>query len=275
MRKTAAFLLAIFLVFALSLTTFADFGPERPQQPGPQGGNLDGDGVNDDGGDDGADEPTDPVEETASAETAAADETTAAENASQSTDSAGVQETQSATDAAQEGSIAQQDGTNFLSAKDAKAAEEASDGSANNGVIIAVIVCGSILLILLIVIAVLLLRKKQPHDDEDPDDGQGRGMPVHIEVLSGLCYNANLDFRLRRNLTIGTDKGCDIVFEDKLMHPMHAVISADEKGVKLEEASAAGVTYIGGMKIFSPNRLRSGDVVTIGATSFCITFEEA
>ena len=58
------------------------------------------------------------------------------------------------------------------------------------------------------------------------------------------------------------------------MRPMHAAISVTDGGIMLEETSDAGVTYIGGMKIFAPNRLRSGDIVTIGSTSFRVIFEE-
>ncbi len=272
MRKTAALLLALFLALSMSLTAFANVGPPGPQQPSPQDGNLSGDGGNDDGNDG---EPFD--EETAPAETSP---TEATEAAAQDITEAPLQETQPASDATEAESISQQDGTSIFGAQESnppveKAAEDAREGNQNNTVIVIVIVCGSILLILLIVIAVLLLRKKQPKSGGAASvSDTGPGLPVRIEVLSGLCYNANFDFRIRRNLTIGTDKGCDLVFEDKAMHPMHAVIIADNNTVMLEESSAAGVTYIGGMKIFSSNRLRSGDVITIGSTSFRITFEE-
>ena len=76
-----------------------------------------------------------------------------------------------------------------------------------------------------------------------------------------------------KNLTIGTDRGCDLVFDDPQMLPMHAVINADAEKLTIEECSETGITYIGGMKIFASNALRSGDVVTIGSTSFQIFFE--
>lgn len=269
MRKTAAVLLALFLVLSLSLTAFASIGPRGPQQPVPQDGNLSGDGGNDDGYD------GDPFDEETASETDAAAQTT--EAATEAVTETASEETQPGSDATEAQDASQQDGTSVFSDQDPKpAGEDAQESEGNNSNIITiVIICGAILLVLLIVTAVLLLRKKQPNSGGTASGSDsGPGLPVEIEVLSGMCYNASTDFRIRRNLTIGTDKGCDLVFEDKAMHPMHAVIIADENAVTLEESSAAGVTYIGGMKIFSPNRLRSGDVITIGSTSFRITFEE-
>ena len=151
----------------------------------------------------------------------------------------------------------------------------APDGESpvNRVVIIVVIISGAVLLILLAVIVVLMLRKRTPSDGETSAHPVGmRGLAMEIEVLSGLCYNDSLSFHIRRNLTIGTDAGCDLVFEDAEMQPMHAVISRSGEGVTIAECAEFGKTYVGGMKIFSTNRLRSGDVITIGSTSFRVTF---
>lgn len=265
MKKAAAFLLTLFLLLSVSVTAFA-----APAPPDAYPGGLREETAHDDeefkGEPDGV--PDDvtkaPTEETAGTSPADAPETTA---------ETGTVETQSASDGRQADALDQQEPTGS-DLTESGAADEDSEEENKSGLIIGVAVCGSILLILLIIIAVLLLRKKQPSGNNAPDDESGRGIPVEIEVLSGMCYNPGLKFRLRRNLTIGTDRGCDLVFEDAKMQPMHAVISAGESGVMLEEACEAGVTYIGGMKIFAPNRLRSGDIITIGSTSFRITFDE-
>ena len=128
---------------------------------------------------------------------------------------------------------------------------------------------------LLVIIIVLLMKKRKPADgDEVPRSGPSRGIPIRVEVLSGLCYNADLHFHLRRNLTIGCDSGCDLVFEDARMLPMHAVISRASGVVTIAECADTGNTYVGGMKIFAPNRLRSGDIVTVGSTTFRVFFEK-
>lgn len=137
-----------------------------------------------------------------------------------------------------------------------------------------VIACAAGLLILLAVIAAVLLRKRKTADGEHPTHAMTvRGLSMRVEMLKGLCYNRGLSFQLRRNLTIGTDKGCDLVFEDPALLPMHAVIFRDAGNVCLRECGDTYNTYIGGMKIFQSNRLRSGDIVTLGNTSFQIFFE--
>lgn len=136
----------------------------------------------------------------------------------------------------------------------------------NQLVRIIVIVSGVLLLLLIIVLAVLLLRRNS--------STVAGGSTVRVEVLSGLCYNVNFEFNFRRGLTIGTAKTCDLVFEDPRMLPLHAVISRASGGrMTLSECDNTGNTYIGGMKIFAPNRLRSGDIITIGMTSFRVYFD--
>lgn len=263
MKKATAFLLTLFLLFSLSLTVFA--APGSPGMP-PYEENAQEDGeLNQEGGG----VPDDPTQATVE-ETVAAEPTDAQEPSGE----AGTTETQSDPAGRHADALDKQEPTGSVLADPNVNDEDAQEEENHQGIIIGVAVCGSILLILLIIIAVLLLRKKQPSGNNDADIESGRGIPVEIEVLSGMCYNAGLDFRLRRNLTIGTDKGCDLVFEDAKMRPMHAVISVTDSGIMLKEASEAGVTYIGGMKIFAPNRLRSGDIVTIGSTSFRVSFEE-
>ena len=268
MKKATAFLLTLFLLLSLNLTAFADVGPQRVPRRAPYEETIPSEGeLKDEGGG----VPDDPTQALAQ-ETVDAAPTDAQEPTAES----GTDATQGKADGQHADTLDPQEPTGNDPADPNvvdEDAEQEEDGN-NRGLIIGVAVCGAILLILLIVIAVLLLRKKQPSAEDGSDDEPGRGIPVEIEILSGVCYNAGLKFYLRRNLTIGTYRGCDLVFEDAKMQPMHAVISAGEKGIMLEEACEAGVTYIGGMKIFAPNRLRSGDIITIGSTTFCVTFKE-
>lgn len=138
-------------------------------------------------------------------------------------------------------------------------------GAVENGsrtAIIIAAIAGSVLLIVLIIVAAVVLRRKKPSGV--------RGLTVRVEVLSGLCYNTEFIFPLRRELTIGVDRKCDLVFEDPGMLPVHAVITRSAGTITLSECGDTGNTYIGGMKIFAPNRLRSGDIITIADTSFCV-----
>ena len=255
MKKIAAFLCAAVVLFSLTLTAFA--APDTPaDERQDQIPHADGQ----------IEDHTDGMSGYAQGST---DAPTAATES--------VAEKQAQTDVATQAVTEPPKQVN-TEAKDvvggAKAPVKAEDDAVNRTAIIVVVICGAVLLVLLIVIIALLLRKKQPTEKSGSSHGLSvHGLPVKVEVLSGVCYNAGTEFRLRRNLTIGTDQGCDLVFDDPQMLPMHAVISAQSGIVVLEECDETGVTYIGGMKIFAPNRLRSGDIVTIGSTSFRIFFE--
>lgn len=123
-----------------------------------------------------------------------------------------------------------------------------------------------LLIIIIIIIAVAASRKKQPVGIIPA------GSEVSIEVLSGRCYNTIFGFTLDQEIRIGTDADCQLVFEDDAMLPVHAVISRSADGVVISDCAEAGSTYVGGMKIFAPNRLRSGDVVTVAGSTFRVMF---
>ena len=265
MKKFAAFSLALFLLFSLSLTAFAYFGPD-----GFPGGPYGDEPTNrSDLRRDGQEISDDAQNVTESGDQTEFQETVTEENVTEQASEESRPSTEEETDKALSTESNQLNPSGGNEEKPQPPQTATQDDAVNYTVIIVVIICGVVLLALLITIAVLLLKKKQPEAD-DADDAAGRGIPVRIEVLSGACYNPTLSFRLRRNLTIGSDHGCDLVFDDAQMQPMHAVISADADMITLEECCDAGCTYLGGMKIFAPNRLRSGDLITIGNTSFRI-----
>lgn len=144
----------------------------------------------------------------------------------------------------------------------AEAEEDA--GSSGDTIKLIAIIGGAALLILILVIAAILLRNKK---------ASGGGSKLTVEVLEGVCYNADFKFSLRHEVTIGTDQSCGLVFVDAQMLPVHAVIRQTDGKVTLRECSDTRNTYINGMKIFAENRLRSDDVVTIGETSFAVDLD--
>ena len=141
----------------------------------------------------------------------------------------------------------------------------AADNGNRTAFIVTAVIC-VVLLIVLVIVGVVLYRKKKAETVG--------GATLHIEVLSGLCYNADFGFPLSRELTVGTDRDCDLVFEDPAMLPVHAVIACSEGTLTVAACDDSGSVYVGGMKIFSPNRLRSGDIITVGTTSFKVYFDQ-
>ena len=270
MKRFAALLAMLVLVLSLSLTVFASESPAEDAVGGILSG-RENETVSEDHDDrpDGLEAAAEENAPTVQNNRVEADDSSAGDARPEPSQTPTDQETQATQTATQPST---QPVTQPSTLTPTSAPE---DPAVNSTALIVILVCGAVLLILLVIIIVLLMKKRKPADgDEVPRSGPSRGIPIRVEVLSGLCYNADLHFHLRRNLTIGCDSGCDLVFEDARMLPMHAVISRASGVVTIAECADTGNTYVGGMKIFAPNRLRSGDIVTVGSTTFRVFFEK-
>ena len=65
---------------------------------------------------------------------------------------------------------------------------------------------------------------------------------------------------------------CDIVLQDSCVSPVNTRIVFKDGMIYVEDMNSASGTAIGGMKIQGLNRLRSGDVLSIGEVEFCLKF---
>lgn len=86
-----------------------------------------------------------------------------------------------------------------------------------------------------------------------------------VKVLQDRYY-------LNKSLIIGSGKDCDIIITGASVSPKNTKIFLDKGNVYVEDMNSELGTLIGGMRIYSPNRLRSGDVVTVGNTSIRFLF---
>ena len=128
-----------------------------------------------------------------------------------------------------------------------------------------IIIIACVIAALLIAAAVVLFSRRKPRVP--------KGVPMlTVEVICGVCYNVAFSFVLDRSMSIGTDTGCDLVFADEAMAPVNSQIAIVNGSVMITDAEQSAPTYIGGMKIFGSNVLRSGDILTIGSTTFKVTF---
>lgn len=217
----------------------------------------------------------------------------AAEEESESTGSAAEEEPGSTGDAAEEESGSTGDATEGQSESTGDAAEEESgstggetqseyergfrnvgkgaeaDYTGENTVLQKIIkklpVYGGIALggIVLCAAAVILLKRLLGREDKIA--------PGHlrVEVLSGKCISRKKDFLLEHTLFIGSGKQCDVIWKDPDVAGQNTRIFVHEGIVYIEDLHSPCGTMIGGMRIFAPNRLRSGDIVSIGD---CVQF---
>lgn len=117
-------------------------------------------------------------------------------------------------------------------------------------------------IILGIVIAIILSMKHR----------KSAAVVMRAVVEFGTVRNLRERYYLEKSLTIGSGRGCDIVIPGASVSPKNTRIYLDNNIVYVEDLNSERGTLVGGMRIYSPNRLRSGDVVTVGNTSIRFLF---
>lgn len=139
----------------------------------------------------------------------------------------------------------------------------------NKKLLIPVCVAAALLLavIVFIILRVSRSRKKAGVYDENA------GITMRLQVISGSVKNTDETFILRDQIIIGSSSFCDLVFKDKDIAPKNSRIFMQDQLIFIENINEKeNNTCIGGMKIYAPNRLRSGDEISIGSVRFIFRF---
>ena len=132
-----------------------------------------------------------------------------------------------------------------------------------------------ILAALAVVVAVLVVivcmqrlqRKKKPAPPPKPS-----GIYMRLEVLQGELAELKSEFILDRELIIGRDEICDIVFDSSAVSHRHARIFTADGVVYLEDLSSQNGTCVNGLPIHMAVVLHSGDEISVGDAVFCFKF---
>ena len=95
---------------------------------------------------------------------------------------------------------------------------------------------------------------------------------MKLEVIQGKHKGKQEVFTLTKPLTIGSAASCDIMWNDPEMDGVCARIFLDEQGVFIESVAPRTQVFVEGILIHGPNRLRSGERVTISNSTFCLRF---
>ena len=126
-----------------------------------------------------------------------------------------------------------------------------------------------------IAILVILMRRRRKSEPqpapEQPASDSRSGIYMRLEMISGRHTGAN-ELSLTEELTIGSAKTCSLIVEAPGVEPLHARIFVRGGLIYLEDLGSAGGTLLGGMRLQGPNRLRSGDEITVGGARFCLKF---
>lgn len=132
-----------------------------------------------------------------------------------------------------------------------------------------VVVCiGIVFVIISILLMIKLLGKRKNRQKEK----QGGAVPIRFDIISGCCASTGKIFYLSSQLLIGSDSRCDFVLAEPGVSPQNSRVFLRGQEIYIEDLDSLNGTSLGGMRIHAPNRLRSGDKVSIGTVCFQIYF---
>lgn len=101
---------------------------------------------------------------------------------------------------------------------------------------------------------------------------KGHGVPLRLEVLAGDVRSKNALLYLKDTLWIGNSRQCDIQVRGKHIPAQAARIYTQDCFLFVESLSEDVRVRVGGMRIYAPNLLRSGDEITIEGCKFRLLF---
>lgn len=126
----------------------------------------------------------------------------------------------------------------------------------------------SLFLIIVLVILILFLRKIHAKRQ-----GITSGIVINFTMTEGNIKNNQNDYMLNNELFIGLDKSKQRMYiSDKYISACHARIFVDDGNIYIEDNASKSGTYLGGMRLYNANRLRSGDEIAIGDVEFVIRY---
>lgn len=156
--------------------------------------------------------------------------------------------------------------------------KEDTDNSQNHGAnirtgqwFLIISVLGVIIIILLIIIAVVLFTRKRAPKKQN-EIGQEGNIYMRLDVISGNLLNVGREFYLYDQITIGRSRKCDIVWKDKCVSGKNTRIYIENQKIYIEDLNSAEGTALGGMRLYAPNILRSGEQISIGKVCFVLRF---
>ena len=114
-----------------------------------------------------------------------------------------------------------------------------------------------------VVIAGILAKKKKAEEFS---------IRMRMEILCGEAVSKKEIYYLTNELLIGTGKQCDIVIRDPNAASVNTRIFKQGQMIYIEDMGSPQGTVLNGMRIFSSNRLRSEDEITIGSTVLRVLF---
>ena len=131
---------------------------------------------------------------------------------------------------------------------------------------------GVILLIIVLVTILVVRSNKKKNGGPAPAVAGPGSIPIVLEVFSGRTFNKKNTVYMNGELRIGSSRNCEIAFDDPGIMPVQARVVRSGDEFFIEDLSSPSLIAIGGMRINGRNRLRSGDIITMGMIQFSLKF---
>ena len=134
-----------------------------------------------------------------------------------------------------------------------------------------IIAAGAAILVLALIVVIILLirRRKRKNGGSRADEN---AVFMRLEVISGTYAGKRDAFYLRDELIVGSKSTCDLVWKDAGVASVNTRIFMKDHIICIEDMNSPNGTALNGMKLYAPNRLRSGDEISIGAVCFRLRF---
>lgn len=123
---------------------------------------------------------------------------------------------------------------------------------------------------------IIAVRKGNQHSDCRKKSGAPgvwrgqQGICLRVEVISGRCLTKRRSFSMEQDLLIGRGKMCGLVWDEEDVSEKNTRIFVRNGKVYIEDLGSLYGTAVNGMRIYAPNPLRDGDMVSIGRIQFRI-----
>ena len=95
-------------------------------------------------------------------------------------------------------------------------------------------------------------------------------LTIHASIDGGREIEEKI--ALIESLIVGRSSMCDIYFDDVNMSRQHFSIEAQDGGLYVKDLESTGGTYLNGIKVYSKQRINSGDIIAAGKTRMRINW---
>lgn len=128
------------------------------------------------------------------------------------------------------------------------------------------IIIGAALVIILIAAVYIIFRRNKYSQSSKGNNS----VTLKLEILKGNPRISKHIYHLDDSLIIGSDRTSDIIIKDPDMPPKSAKVFLNNQSIFIEALSAD--VFIEGIPIHEPNKIRSGDKITIANVTFMFRF---